>query len=497
MTSKERDFLDSIIADSDDDMARLVFADWLEENHNPERAEFIRVQIDRARLPHWDVRQVKLRIREQELLKKFEKVWRAELPDIKDVKYEGFHRGFVSAVKFKDFESMKAHIAECRRATPIDAARVQWPRNDDSLKGMPDLPWVRHLTVLRQQFNTKEVTRLATSPILSTLRTLNVSESALGIKGFRKLLSSPYLGNLRSLNAAKNSIGNKGPKALAKAKSLTSLEELDLSDVSTYGGYGGGYDPKLKETGLKELVNWPGMKRLRSLSISGSDIGRVGLQYLLSSENAVGLKKLVIRDSDMFGQAMLEFGLAHKDLQLEELDLSMNMLEDFGFENLASAGCLEELKVLNLETCEIGPNGLRELAWSPFISSLRLLNLKENDIEAEGVKYLLDAGPKELHTLSLRFNRLRHDAVDHLASSSASNTLQELDLSQNLLGGKVANTLAQTKELKNLQILKLKFNGFDKKDTKTLTESPLGKRLAILEGLPDPDQDDSKEDIPF
>src|SRR5207253_2658330 len=37
-------FLDDIVANIDDDTPRLVYADWLTENDQDERAEFIRVQ---------------------------------------------------------------------------------------------------------------------------------------------------------------------------------------------------------------------------------------------------------------------------------------------------------------------------------------------------------------------------------------------------------------------------------------------------------------------
>lgn len=37
-------FLAAIVADPNDDTARLVFADWLQENDDPDRAEFIRAQ---------------------------------------------------------------------------------------------------------------------------------------------------------------------------------------------------------------------------------------------------------------------------------------------------------------------------------------------------------------------------------------------------------------------------------------------------------------------
>lgn len=40
-----------IAADPDNDLRRLVFADWLEESGEAERAEFIRLQVEAARLP--------------------------------------------------------------------------------------------------------------------------------------------------------------------------------------------------------------------------------------------------------------------------------------------------------------------------------------------------------------------------------------------------------------------------------------------------------------
>ena len=43
-------FLAAIIADPDEDTLRLVAADFLEENGDPDRAAFIRVQVALARL---------------------------------------------------------------------------------------------------------------------------------------------------------------------------------------------------------------------------------------------------------------------------------------------------------------------------------------------------------------------------------------------------------------------------------------------------------------
>src|SRR5262245_53285184 len=47
----ERDaFIQAIIQAPDDDLPRLIYADWLDEHGESDRAEFVRVQIERARL---------------------------------------------------------------------------------------------------------------------------------------------------------------------------------------------------------------------------------------------------------------------------------------------------------------------------------------------------------------------------------------------------------------------------------------------------------------
>jgi uncharacterized protein (TIGR02996 family) len=48
--SDEGALLRAICAEPADDTARLVYADWLDEHEQPERAEFIRVQVDLARV---------------------------------------------------------------------------------------------------------------------------------------------------------------------------------------------------------------------------------------------------------------------------------------------------------------------------------------------------------------------------------------------------------------------------------------------------------------
>src|SRR5262245_52388385 len=56
----ERAFLDAIVAEPDEDAHRLVFADWLDEHGQSERAEFIQAQCELAKLPQDDARPARL-----------------------------------------------------------------------------------------------------------------------------------------------------------------------------------------------------------------------------------------------------------------------------------------------------------------------------------------------------------------------------------------------------------------------------------------------------
>src|SRR5947209_6043535 len=49
--SESDPFLAAILGAPDDDLPRLIYADWLDERGDPARAEFILLQVELARLP--------------------------------------------------------------------------------------------------------------------------------------------------------------------------------------------------------------------------------------------------------------------------------------------------------------------------------------------------------------------------------------------------------------------------------------------------------------
>src|SRR5215831_16658723 len=156
-----RGFLGDIVANIDDDTPRLVYADWLLENGQDDRAEFIRVQVERARLPAWDAAQVRLRLREEELLKKHGEEWLAEMPAIEGAKWEGFRRGIVAEVSFASFEAMRQSAHACRAVAPVEAVTVRWPRRGKAGQTGSPIAELRELSLTGRPSSETEVGRLA------------------------------------------------------------------------------------------------------------------------------------------------------------------------------------------------------------------------------------------------------------------------------------------------------------------------------------------------
>ncbi len=102
-------FLKAILERPDDDIPRLVYADWLDEQGDV-RAEFIRVQCELARFNAGDPWCDDLRIRERVLLDDFAQDWLGPFASI--VEDFQFHRGFVEeiCISYSTFERLKNEL---------------------------------------------------------------------------------------------------------------------------------------------------------------------------------------------------------------------------------------------------------------------------------------------------------------------------------------------------------------------------------------------------
>src|SRR3954451_12292860 len=75
IVSDEAGLLDAVVREPDDDLHRMVYADWLEERGQGARAEFIRVQVELARPAADRPRRAELLRREKTLLARNGRRW--------------------------------------------------------------------------------------------------------------------------------------------------------------------------------------------------------------------------------------------------------------------------------------------------------------------------------------------------------------------------------------------------------------------------------------
>lgn len=104
-----------------DDTPRLVYADWLDENGRPERAEFIRLQCERWNLCPAYPTVAEARTRASELLRRHRAEWDAELPDLAGVEWwcEIYARGFVDKAQVFAVADVTGTLTAMFAATPL------------------------------------------------------------------------------------------------------------------------------------------------------------------------------------------------------------------------------------------------------------------------------------------------------------------------------------------------------------------------------------------
>jgi uncharacterized protein (TIGR02996 family) len=321
--SLDEAFLADICEHPDDDAPRLIYADWLDEHGQPERAEFIRVQIELARLPEDARQRPTLEVREAEILAEFETLLmeplseflfpRQEstsrgtaLPSRPDGSGEPSHRGLhlseVSAewisfsprhefrrgfVEFLQLESdmFVTRGSDIFARTPL---REIWLPNQEEYDSLAACPHLARLSILNlscarlsEEFRPSV---LISSPYLSGLTGLYLCTGhefgCLDRSGLVALATTPHLNRLRTLDLSSNWISDEGVEILARAHCLSGLEHLHLgqSDIG--------------DAGVRMLAATPALLNLRSLDLEGNPIGEAGLRALLKSRYLKGLTTL-------------------------------------------------------------------------------------------------------------------------------------------------------------------------------------------------------------
>ncbi|HEY5937564.1 MAG TPA: TIGR02996 domain-containing protein [Kofleriaceae bacterium] len=423
----EKDFLAQILATPDDDAPRLVFADWLEERGNLDRAQFIRAQCDLAKLPAWHPRAVEAAWEAEALLAKGGDAWRAELPQLGGIEWGDFERGFVTMVRVRDQEALYEHASAIAAATPISG--VELPSLDE--KAPHDRAKVPWLETLRLTFRGDYAFQIRSS-ILS-------AAPALEIENLHQYTDLDWLARrqptapLHRLEISGSHIASSlFTERIVEHVPAAWLQQLDLG--TKFVDFDSGYfqDPTLGADGAALIA----ARKFENLSVLGLDRQRItqqGLGALLAASPRV--RQLELRRCELTELSIFQ---ASEDdhAPIVRLGLSYNQFGDTGVEALVQAPRLHALESLELETCELTAASVTALAGSPLWQTLRVLDLGRNPLALDAAVALAGAPrPEHLHTLVLADCDLGPDAAKLLAGIPWLRDLAVLDLSGNELGG--------------------------------------------------------------
>jgi uncharacterized protein (TIGR02996 family) len=225
-------FFQDILEHPDDDTPRLIFADWLDDHGDPDRAEFIRLQCRLARETDPLLPAVRdMRIRENTLFHQHNRTWAG--PVVCSLAQGwGFRRGFVSFIN-ASASQLVGHCDELFRAAPIQHLRLLYPR--DFLADLLSSPQLVRLGFLdlhagyTTPIGDDGLTLLAQCPYVKSLNGLLLNANDIGPYGITALTASPYLGQLRWLDLSANRLGTEGARLLATWPALSHLARLDVS----------------------------------------------------------------------------------------------------------------------------------------------------------------------------------------------------------------------------------------------------------------------------
>jgi uncharacterized protein (TIGR02996 family) len=360
MTDREA-LLAAVRESPDDDLPRLVFADWLDDRGESERAAFIRAQVEAAREEPDSPAARDAEDRAAALLT--------------DAHSDEWTQGIRGLILEAGFERSFVHHAT------VDAA--QFPENARELF---TLEAIRSLRVCRPAPSRSEfeiLLRLVFEvPELEHLTALDLQGIELVHADLMDLAECDTLTGLERLSLRGNPIPPNWLEEMLDGGNWSELRHLNLSDI-----------PHLGPTLARCLPRLDDDHRFESLDFSGIAFRSNELKRLLESDCVSQLEELHLR----------WHGGPDRPGSLTHLELSYVIP-------------WERLRVLDVEGQGLGPEGVREIVRNSHASSLRRLGLARNYIGADAVSLLCEDADIHLYHLDVRFNDLRPRDLARLAA---------------------------------------------------------------------------------
>jgi uncharacterized protein (TIGR02996 family) len=329
-------FLADIREHPEDDTSRLVYADWLEDHGQEDRATFIRVQIEWARRGGDGV----LRQQAEELLQAHWDEWVRPLAEVVgNEPGEGWLRGGYHPEALVKFRRGFVSLLDMQASRFVDRAA-------DLFRLAP----IRHLRLRHAGEVAGDLARCPFLCWLEDLEFIDYYSDPIDARAMADLADSPHLGRLRFLKLYNNHLGDDGAVHLARAPWLSGVEVLEVGNNG------------LSARGVTALAQTEVRFRPIRLRLGQNEPGVEGLAALGNSPVAGRLALLGLDSSRLGPPAATALAAAAGLSALRVLDLDYNPLGDQGAVALARAGWMARLANLCVKGCGLSPRGEELLA---------------------------------------------------------------------------------------------------------------------------------------
>jgi uncharacterized protein (TIGR02996 family) len=392
--------LAAVAAAPDDDLPRLVYADWLDENGQPERAEFVRAQVRLAATDPWEPFAVLCRHRRPEWTRGDR--WWDTLPEVDGWAVEwhpdhAFRRGFGWSLMVRDVRYLLEIGPRLFAEAPIGQLHLPNATLDEwrAFARADWLPRVKSLHFYSTTTPIEPIRELIASPLATGIEEI-VFEKSSG-HGMPVLLDdmlrSPFgqqsrrlelrvgLGDsselieticehdpsqLRELSLTNVSFGPLATDRLMATRFVDQLVGLRIADTASHGGI------------VRRLTDRP--RNLEALIANRAGIPLWHLAELADTENLPRLRVIDLNDNPIASDYTLP-------------------------SRVAWAESLAGVKVVRLGRCAVYDSSLGVLIRCRFWPNLVELDLRDNRITNAGAAHLLAAPvPADLTALLLDGN---------------------------------------------------------------------------------------------
>lgn len=386
-----------MLASPEDDLPRLVYADWLEEEGEVERADFIRAQCDLARAEPWDP--IAVQSRHQDRVRFDGKAWQKHLPPLDPRiavwdQNHPFHRGFGYRVSVRQLSTFLEDAGPRIFAEePIGELHLSTATRDDWMI-LARQPWLADLRTIRFFGLSTPIEPVRILCEQSTPLRLEeiIFEMASGW-GFPEVMTGLFRAKLGQQLKRLTLWG--GPDNVDDlAEVLFHCEPgpvLDSLNVRTIA---------LTRNHAVSMAHSPRLTQLRELSLRNVPDGGTLLTWALAEAPWAGNLRILRAIAANIDHVTVDT-IVDRCPQLRELDLGGNTLRSLP-QLLVKPGALPELRVLRLNRCALNQPMIGELLASDVWQRLVEVDLQMNLFGEMGGRLLLEAPiPPNLEALVL------------------------------------------------------------------------------------------------